>query len=204
MQLRSLCLAAVLLTVSVGDGALLQPRAARAEARLVINQPRTDRQIELKIHLGAYYGYSWYDNLYGHGRWGDYAIGPGVQMLFPIVKNAISSLNNPMYLGFFVDLMLLPGFRNGFSEFLFGPAFGPVFQWRFVILDMFDGGGLSAFANIGFGLWPWLTRGYYCNCTPFYFFPLFELGANLMFTRRVGMTLSFGYPAAKLGLNLAF
>lgn len=204
MNLRPLLLSLAFLSIFLGGSKLHGVDEARADVRLVINQPRTDRQIELKIHGAAYYGFGWYDGLYGHGHYGDYAVGPGVQMLFPIMKNAISTLNNPLYLGFFLDLALIPSYRDGFGAFLFGPAFGPLLQWRFVILDMFDAGSLSAFANIGFGLWPWITRGYYCDCTPFYFFPVLELGANLFFTRHIGVTLSFGYPAAKFGLNIAF
>ena len=153
-MLRSLCLALVFLAALVGDGQRLGVQQAHAQARVVINQPRTDRQIELNLHGTAYYGYGWYDGLYGYGHWGDYAVGPGIQMLFPIVKNAIPGVNNPMYLGFFGDFMLLPNDRFGYDRFIFGPAFGLVFQWRFVILDLFQSGGLSAFANFGFGLWP--------------------------------------------------
>jgi hypothetical protein len=204
MNLRSLLISLAFFSFLVGGNTLQGPKEARADVRLVITQPRTDRQIELKIHGAAYYGFGWYDGLYGHGRYADYAVGPGIQMLFPIVKNAIPTLNNPMYLGFFLDLVVIPHHNDGYRAFLFGPAFGPVFQWRFNILEMLDAGSLSAFVNLGFGLWPWITRGYYCDCTPFYFFPLFELGANVMFTRHVGLTLSLGYPAAKLGLNLAF
>lgn len=204
-MLRSLCLTLVFLAALVGDGQRLGVQQAHAQARVVINQPRTDRQIELNLHGTAYYGYGWYDGLYGYGHWGDYAVGPGIQMLFPIVKNAIPGVNNPMYLGFFGDFLLLPNDRFGFDRFVFGPAFGLVFQWRFVILDLFQSGGLSAFANFGFGLWPWITRGYYCgDCVPFYGFPLFELGANLFFTRNIGLTFSFGYPGSKFGVTFAF
>ena len=204
MICRPLLISLALLSVVVSDNALFGTHRAHAQSRVVITQPRTDRQIELNIHGTASYGFGWYDGLYGYGRWGDYAVGPGVQMLFPIVKNAIPTLNNPMYLGFFVDLLFIPSYRDGFGAYLFAPAFGPVFQWRFVILDLFGSGSLSAFANLGFGLWPWFTRGYYCDCTPFYFFPVFELGANLFFTRHIGLTLSFGYPSVKFGLNIAF
>ena len=204
MWLRALCLSLAFFSVFLCDGPSKGVHQAYADARVVINQPRSDRQIELNLHGSAYYGYGWYDDLYGYGRWGDYAVGPGLQMLFPIVKNAIPSVNNPMYLGFFADFLLLPHFRDGYDRFLFGPSFGLIFQWRFVILDLFQGGSLSAFANFGFGLWPWISRGYYCDCVPFYGFPLFELGANLFFTRHFGLTASFGYPATKFGVTFAF
>ena len=35
-------------------------------------------------------------------------------------------------------------------------------------------------------------------------FPMFELGANLHFTRNIGMNFEFGYPWAKVGLNIGF
>lgn len=205
MKLRAVFLFAMLTSIVAADSALFE-KQAYAEARLVISQPRDDRQIELNIHGSAYYGFGWLDGLYaGHGYWGPYAVGPGVQMLFPIVKNAISTLNNPMYLGFFIDAPFVPSYSDGFDAFAASVAIGPVFQWRFVLLDLFDSGSLSAFANLGFGLWPWFTRGYYVpDSVLFYGFPLFELGANLFFTKTVGMTLSFGYPSAKLGLSLAF
>ncbi len=204
MSLRSLCVSLSLFLLVIGGSQVLGLNQAWGDARVVITQPRSDRQIELNLHGSAYYGYGWYDNLYGYSRWGDYAVGPGLQMLFPIVKNAIPSLNNPMYLGFFADFLLLPHSRDGFDRFIFGPSFGLVFQWRFVILDLFQSGSLSAFANLGFGLWPWITRGYYCDCVPFYGFPLFELGANLFFTRNIGLTWSLGYPAVKFGVTFAF
>ncbi len=205
MRIRSLCLSLVLLSILAGDSAFFDSNEARAEARLVISQPRTDRQIELNIHLGSYYGFGWVDRFHGYGHWSDYAVGPGVQMLFPIVKNAIPSLNNPMYLGFFADLLFLPNYVDGFGSYIFSMAIGPVFQWRFVILDLFQSGGLSAFANLGFGFWPWFTGGRYgTSSVALYGFPLFEIGANLQFTRLVGLTLSLGYPSVKLGLNLAF
>lgn len=203
MRLRVLCLSLMFMVAVLGNGAAPGVPEAQA-ARVVIKQPRTDRQIELNLHGSAYYGYNWIDRFHGYGHWGNYAVGPGVQMLFPIVKNAIRTINNPMYLGFFVDFVLLPSSNNGFNSFIFGPAFGPVFQWRFVFLDLFTSGSLSAFANLGFGLWPWFTRGNYCDCVPFYGFPLFELGANIFFTRNVGLTMTLGYPATKLGVTFAF
>lgn len=206
MLRRALCFVLVLLTAVVSDAELSVRSASAQEARVVISQPRTDRQIELQIRGSATYGFGWLGDVYrGRGFWGPYGVGPGAQLLFPIVKNAIPSLNNPMYLGFFTDLLFIPSYADGFSAFAFSLAVGPVFQWRFVILEMFSGGGLSAFANLGFGLWPWFTRGYYVgDSVLFYGFPLFELGANLFFTRSVGLTLSFGYPSVKFGLTLAF
>jgi hypothetical protein len=122
-------------------------------------------------------------------------------MLFPIVKNAISTLNNPMYLGFFSDFLVHPVPGSHFYSL----TIGPVFQWRFVIFDMFEGGSFSAFANVGFGLWPWFWNGYYPGTSVSFFgFPLFELGANLFFTKLIGLTLSFGYPATKFGVSFAF
>lgn len=205
MRLRSWFFFLVLFVGVAGECVLFE-KAAYADARVVITQPQTTRQIELQIRGSAYYGFGWYDGLYGYpGYWGPYAVGPGVQLLFPIVKNAISSLNNPMYLGFFTDLLFVPSYADGFGAFALSLAIGPVFQWRFVILELFQGGSLSAFTNIGFGLWPWFTRGYYVKDSAlFYGFPLFELGANLFFTRTVGITLSFGYPSVKFGLSLAF
>jgi hypothetical protein len=205
MRLRALFFVLTLFVIFASDSAFLDKRAY-ADARLVIKQPQSIRQIELSIRGSANYGFGWYDGLHGdRGYWGPYAVGPGVQLLFPIVKNAIPSLNNPMYLGFFTDLLFVPSYADGFGAFAFSLAIGPVFQWRFVILDLFQGGSLSAFTNLGFGLWPWFTRGYYANNSVlFYGFPLFELGANLFFTRSVGITLSFGYPSVKFGLSLAF
>jgi hypothetical protein len=208
MHMRSLCLSLVVLSVLGGDAALVGRNQAHAQARLVISQPRTDRQIELKIHGTAYYGYDWYDGLYGGRRrfWGGSAVGPGIQMLFPIVKNAIPSLNNPIYLGFFTDFLIHPDASDGYGHSFFSLAFGPLVQWRFVILDMFESGSFSAFANVGFGLWPWFTRDHYAgvDSTLFFGFPLFELGANIFFTRLFGLTLSFGYPSVKFGVSLAF
>src|SRR3954468_2128620 len=115
MRLRAQFCCLVVLSVLGGDVALGGSRA-QAEARLVIKQPEQNRQIELNIHATANYGFGWYDGLYGdRGYWGPYATGPGVQLLFPIVKNAIPSLNNPMYLGFFTDLLFVPSYSEGFG-----------------------------------------------------------------------------------------
>jgi hypothetical protein len=173
---------------------------AYAEARLVIKQPREDRQIELNIRGSAYYGYGYYDGLYSGYSVGGYGAGVGIQLLFPIVKNAIPSLNNPMYLGFFTDFLFhpIPGYT------LLSLTIGPVFQWRFILLDMFDSGSLSVFANLGFGLQPFFFRDYYGGGVHLYGFPLFQIGGQLQFTRRVGLTLNLGYPSVNLGLNLAF
>jgi hypothetical protein len=198
MRLRSLCLSLLLLSVVAGD-AMFDGNKAHAEARLVVKQPRTDRQIELNIRGSAYYGYGFYDNYYGYSV-GGYAAGVGVQLLFPIVKNAISTLNNPMYLGLFTDFLFHPVVGGT----LLSLTIGPVFQWRFVLLDLFETGGLSVFANIGFGIWPWFLRDYYGGGVNVYGFPLFQIGSNLQFTRRVGLTLNLGYPSVNLGLNLAF
>lgn len=207
MHSRSLCLSLVMLAVVAGDVAVLDSNRAEAQARLVISEPRQDRQIELNIHGTAYYGYDWYDGLYNRYHfWGGSAAGLGVQMLFPIVKNAIPSLNNPIYLGFFTDFLVHPDLIDGYNYSFFSLAFGPIVQWRFIIFDLFQGGSFSAFANAGFGLWPWFTRDHYAgvNSTVFFGFPLFELGANVFFNRTFGLTLSFGYPSAKFGISLAF
>ena len=68
---------------------------------------------------------------------------------------------------------------------------------------------LSVYANLGFGVWPWFignepafARGN--GDVVFRFFPMFELGANLHFTKHIGMNFEFGYPWAKVGLNIGF
>lgn len=207
MRLQSLVLSLVVLGVLAGDTALLDANVAHADARVVIGQPSaTRRGIEINIRGNAYYGYGWYDGLYGYGRYyGDAALGPGFQMLFPVIQNGfIPSVNNAFYLGFFTDFLFVPDLGRGYSDFLFSFAVGPVAQWRFFILDMFQGGGLSAFANLGFGLWPWFLGNRFSGGVAFYGFPLLELGANLMFSKLFGLTLSFGYPSVKFGITLSF
>lgn len=207
MRLQSLVLSLVVLGVLAGDTALLDANVAHADARVVIGQPSaTRRGIEINIRGNAYYGYGWYDGLYGYGRYyGDAALGPGFQMLFPVIQNGfIPSVNNAFYLGFFTDFLFVPDYGRGYADFLFSFAVGPVAQWRFFILDMFQGGGLSAFANLGFGLWPWFLGNRFGGGIAFYGFPLLELGANLMFSKLFGLTLSFGYPSVKFGITLSF
>lgn len=206
MHLRSLCLSLVMMSVVAGDVAMLDGNRAEAQARLVISEPRQERHIELNIHGTAYYGYDWYGGLYhGYHFWGGSATGLGAQMLFPIVKNAIPSLNNPIYLGFFTDFIIHPDFVDGYGNTFFSLAFGPIVQWRFILFDLFQSGSFSAFANAGFGLWPWFTGNYRgVNSTLFFGFPLFEVGGNIYFNRVFGLTLSFGYPSVKFGISLAF
>ncbi|MBL9009410.1 MAG: hypothetical protein JNJ46_34460 [Myxococcales bacterium] len=209
MRLRSLVLSLVVaFAVVVGDSAVSDRSLAYADARVVIGQPSGARRgIELNIRGNAYYGYSWFDGLYGYGRYyGDAALGPGFQMLFPVVQNGfIPSINNAFYVGFFTDFLFIPDVAFGYRDFLFSFAIGPVAQWRFFILDMFQGGGLSAFTNLGFGIWPWfLGNRFASSSVAIYGFPLFELGANLMFSKLFGLTLSFGYPSVKFGITLSF
>lgn len=208
--LRCLALVAVLVGGVAGDSLLGVGKTAQAQARFVGDRPGgTKRQIEMNFRFSSYYGYGWYDGLYGgrYGYWGNYAVGPGFQMLFPIVHNGfIPSINNAFYIGFFTDFMLHPNAAVNFNDYFFSFAIGPMVQWRFFLVDILNGGNISAFANLGFGIWPWFTdvgsRGHYG--TVVYGFPLFEIGGNVFFTRNVGLTLSFGYPSAKLGLSIAF
>lgn len=207
MRLRSLVLSLIVFAVVAGDSAVLNRNLAHADARVVIGQPSGARRgIEINIRGNAYYGYGWYDGLYNFGRYyGDYAVGPGFQMLFPVIQNGfIPSINNAFYLGFFTDFLFIPDFVTGYRDVIFSFAIGPVAQWRFFILDMFQGGGLSAFVNLGFGIWPWFLGNRFATSVPVYGFPLFELGANLMFSKAFGLTLSFGYPSVKFGINLSF
>lgn len=206
---KVLC-AALVLTATTLSGVSMDPiQSAHADARVTISRPFAGkRPIELSIRGSAYYGYGWYDGLKGFGRYySPYSFGPGIQLLFPVLHNGfISSINNAFYLGFFSDLTLIPDNFGSFGNTIFGITFGPVAQWRFGILDLFTDGSLSAFVNLGFGLWPWFTRGRYAGVdnVVFYGFPLLELGANLYFTRNIGLMLSFGYPTARLAVNIAF
>jgi hypothetical protein len=204
-------LALVLLFGVAGDGALLGLRSseAQAQARLVIEQPQTQRSIELNIHGTAYYGFDWIGNYTsGYQYWSSSAVGLGLDMLFPVLKNGfIPSLNNAFYLGFFTDFLVHSDRQFGYGQYTFySLAFGPVAQWRFILLDLFQGGSLSVFANVGFGLWPWFLGNNRIGVasTAFLGFPLFELGGNLFFNKVVGLTFEFGYPAVKLGVKFAF
>lgn len=71
MWLRSLCIWLSFLPVFIGAGESGGVRPAGADARVVINQPRSDRQIDLHFHGSASYGYGGYSDLYGYGREGD-------------------------------------------------------------------------------------------------------------------------------------
>jgi hypothetical protein len=123
-------------------------------------------------------------------------VGPGVQMLFPIVQNGlIPRLNNALYLGFFFDLLYVPYtlFPGGFFSFMVGP----VVQWRFFVLQR-----LSVFGNIGLGLWPWFSGDPYGYRVLLW--PTIEAGGNWHFSRAVSLTFSIGYPAARIGLSFGF
>lgn len=200
MSLRSLVFSVVLLSALVGDSALLDTKVAHAQ--FIGDRPSNERrQIELNIHGGAYYGFNWYDSLDNGGfvYYGGYAVGPGLQMLFPVLhRGFIPSINNAFYLGFFTDFLFHPDYLDRFGSYgFFSFAFGPVAQWRFFLFPV-----LSVYANLGFGIWPWFADAPYG--TVLRGFPLFELGANLHFTRHIGMNFEFGYPYAKVGLNIAF
>jgi len=58
-------------------------------------------------------------------------------------------------------------------------------------------GHLDAFANLGFGVWPWFTGG-----VPSVWitgFPLFQVGATYFFTKNVGVRVAFGVSKATPG-----
>ena len=160
----------------------------------------------MNIHGSAYYDSGlgggrgcWnYGNGYCGNYYGNYSVGPGISMLFPILHNGfIPSINNAVYIGFFVDTIFHPSYYGWNTWFLSLPI-GPMLQWRFYLIEM-----ISVYANLGFGIWPWFTDNAYGG-TWIRGFPLFQLGANFHFTKKVGMNLQFGYPSAQLGLNISF
>ncbi|MBL9045067.1 MAG: hypothetical protein JNM83_25895 [Myxococcales bacterium] len=210
MRLRNfLCTLAVLFSL-VGQGSLIAPRDAAAD--LIINRPFSGkRAIELNIHGSAYYDsglgggrpcYNWNN---GNGNnfcgyfYGNYAVGPGISMLFPVLHNGfVPSINNAVYVGFFIDTMFHPSYYGWNSYWFFSLPIGPMMQWRFYLIEM-----ISVYANLGFGIWPWFADNAYGG---FWLrgFPLFQLGANFHFTQKVGMNIQFGYPSSQLGLNISF
>ncbi len=192
------------------DGKHLLPTQPTAEAQLVITQPfkGSRRDIEINVRLSSYYGYGWYTDAFCGGRYcgyyGNYGIGPGFQMIFPILKNGfIPSLNNAFYLGFFTDFQFHPDGAGRFSsEYgFFSIPVGIFAQWRFYLLEK-----LSLFVNVGGGVWPWIfsSNNVYYHDTIIRGFPLFEIGANFHFAKHVGLNVTLGYPAARVGLNIAF
>lgn len=205
MRLRNfLCTLAILFSL-IGQGSLLEPRDAAAD--LIINRPFSGkRSIELNIHGSAYYNsglgggrnYCWSTGYCG-AYYGNYAVGPGISMLFPILHNGfIPSINNAVYLGFFIDTIFHPSYYGWNSYWFFSLPVGPMMQWRFYLIEM-----ISVYANLGFGVWPWFTDNAYGGLWV-RGFPLFQLGANFHFTQRIGMNVQFGYPSAQLGLNISF
>jgi hypothetical protein len=193
----------------VGDSTILETKVAHAQ--FIGNRPFSGgrRNIEINVHGNVYYGFDWYDTLDGYNAYyNDYAVGAGFHMLFPIVQNGfIRSINNAFYLGFFTDFNFHPAFYNfnvQTDPSFVSLAIGPFAQWRFFLFEI-----LSVYADLGFGIWPWfLGNNYYgcgnCGSVVVRGFPLFELGANLNFTRHIGMNFEFGYPWAKVGLNIGF
>lgn len=201
------CALAMLFSL-VGSGSLLSPKDAQAD--LIIGRPFSGkRSIELNIHGSAYYdngfGYlrgdrcgNW-KGYYSCGFYGTYSVGPGISMLFPILHNGfIPSINNAVYIGFFVDTMFHPSYWGWSDYWFFSMPVGPMMQWRFYLIEM-----ISVYANLGFGIWPWFVNDSYGG---FFLsgFPLFQLGANFHFTQKIGMNVQFGYPSSQLGLNISF
>lgn len=207
MHLRSFLCSLVLLAVVAGDSQLLNLGQAHGAA-LIIDRPLAGsfngrrRNIEINIRLPAlYYGFGWYDYRLGRRYYGEYGIGPGFQMLFPVGQNGfIPTINNAFYVGFFTDFIFVPNESNDFGNGFFSFALGPMVQWRFFIFDLF-----SAFANVGFGIWPWFLGDQYGPYgTVLRFFPLFQVGGNLHFTQRVALTFAFGYPQTNVGFTFGF
>jgi len=206
MRLRNfLCTLAVLFSL-VGQGSLFDPRDAAAD--LIINRPFSGkRSIELNIHGASYYDsglggargcHNWNSGYCG-SIYGSYAVGPGISMLFPVLHNGfIPSINNAVYVGFFIDTMFHPSYYGWSSYWFLSLPVGAMLQWRFYLIEM-----ISVYANLGFGVWPWFVDNAYGG---FWLrgFPLFQLGANFHFTQKIGMNVQFGYPSAQLGLNISF
>lgn len=210
LNLRALLFSLVVFSVVVSDGSGLIPTPREAQAQFIADKPFRGqrRNIEINIRLNAYYGYGWYrDNFCGGGYcgyYGSYGIGPGFQMLFPVVQNGfIPSINNAFYVGFFTDFLFHGdnAGRYGFDYGFFSLPIGVLVQWRFYLFEI-----LSVYANLGGGFWPWIfnDNNIYYRGTLFRGFPLFALGANLHFTQKIGMNFEFGYPSAKIGLNIGF
>lgn len=207
MRLRPLFCSLVFLSVLAGSGdrLFLASQQAHAQSRLVVNRPYSGgrRAIELSLRLpSAYFGYEWVGKYYEPGFYSGYGLGPGLQLMFPLVPNVGRLINNTFYLGFFADAILHPydcGF--GCGAFAVSVAFGPQAQWRLFLMDLLRSGSFDLFINFGFGLWPWFTRHEYYG---FGFFPLLQLGTQIMFTRAFGIGLQFGYPSAQFTLNFGF
>jgi len=203
MRLRSFLCSLVLLTALVGDSTFLDGNLAHAQ--FIGDRPFSGgrRNIEINLHAQTYYGYDWYGEVYSS----PYTIGPGFSMLFPVVQNGfIRTINDAFYVGFFTDFNNHPyyGGYNGFGGYysFWSVAIGPFVQWRFQLFQI-----LSVYANVGFGIWPWFVgngQGVPNGTVALNFFPLFALGANLHFTKNIGMNFEFGYPSAKLGLIIGF
>ncbi|MFO0579301.1 MAG: hypothetical protein U1A78_35310 [Polyangia bacterium] len=210
MNIRALICSLVVMAVVVSDGSHVIPTPQEAQAQFIADKPFRGgrRNIEINLRLSTYYGYGWYNDAFCGGRYcgyyGAYGIGPGFQMLFPIVQNGfIPSLNNAFYIGFFTDFQFHPdgAGRFGSDYGFFSLPIGLLVQWRFYLFEI-----LSVYANLGGGFWPWIfsNNNVYYNGTIFRGFPLFELGLNLHFTKTIGMNFEFGYPAARIGLNIGF
>lgn len=202
----------VVFAVLLSDGIHVIPTPTDAQAQFIADKPfrGSRRNIEINLRLSTYYGYGWYADDYCGGRYcghyGSYGIGPGFQMLFPVIQNGfIPSLNNAFYVGFFTDFQFHGdnAGRYGSDYGFFSVPIGVLVQWRFYLFEI-----LSVYANLGGGFWPWIFNDNYSYCrgcgTAFRGFPLFELGANLHFTKHIGMNFEFGYPAARIGLNIGF
>lgn len=213
MKLRSVLCALILLSVVAGDCDYFH--IGEAHADFIADRPFRGgrRNIEINLHLSGYYGYGWYNDCGAYrgyndcAYWGSYAVGPGFQMLFPVVQNGfIPSINNAFYVGFFTDFAFFPTWYGSFQDGWVSLAIGPMAQWRFNLFDAF-----SVFANVGFGIWPWFVgnhcdRSYGCYDygTVLRFFPLLELGGNIHLTKAVALTFSLGYPSSKFGVSFGF
>lgn len=194
MRLRSFLCSLVLLATLLGTQV--------AHAQFIGDRPFNGgrRNIEINLHANTYYGFDWY----GGNYYSPYTIGPGFSMLFPVVQNGfIKTINDAFYVGFFTDLNYHPqyDYYGPYGSF-FSVAIGPYVQWRFYLFEI-----LSVYANLGFGIWPWFLgngQGVRDGTVALNFFPLFAVGGNLHFTKNIGMNFEFGYPSAKIGLNIGF
>jgi len=171
----------LVLVIALSASSMAFANKLKEPGALLDESEKTDRPMQLSVHgtlpWGGYYGW---------------AAGAGAGLYIPLVKNGfISKLNDEFGIDFGVDALFHFGFTQPFDLLI------PVgVRWQFHMLD-----NLELYAKLGVEVSLWFGAGapgyglYYWPVRP-----MFQVGAQWMFSQKVGLKLEIGYPGLRFGV----
>ncbi len=167
----------LMLVVALSASSMAFANKLKETDALLDESEKTERPMQLSVHgtlpWGGYYGWS---------------AGAGANLYIPIAKNGfISKLNDSFGIDFGVDAVF----------HFYGPLFSllvPVnARWQFYMLPQ-----LQVYASLGLEVDIWFGGVYGYGYWPVR--PAFHVGAQWMFSQKVGLKLEVGYPGVRFGV----